>query len=93
MEVGAFSYQFKEGGAYCFHHKRLSCRKWVRRLHRLLNVIRQVIEEIQSSELLQLANRERQPVDVLVPYRSFVCSVRKAMPSYVLPFFIRSAIQ
>ena len=23
MEVGAFSYQFKEGGAYCFHHKRL----------------------------------------------------------------------
>ena len=26
-----------------------SCRKWVRRLHRLLNVIRQVIEEIQSS--------------------------------------------
>lgn len=38
---------------------------WVRRLYSLLDVIRQVIEEIQSSELLQLTNRERQPVDVL----------------------------
>lgn len=33
-----------------------SCGMWVRRLHSLLNVIRQVIEEIQSGELLQLAN-------------------------------------
>ena len=31
---------------------------WIRRLHSLLDVIRQVIEEVQSSELLQLANRE-----------------------------------
>ena len=33
-----------------------SCGMWIRRLHSLLNVIRQVIEEVQSSELLQLAN-------------------------------------
>ena len=93
MEVGAFSYQFKEGGAYCFHHKRLEAAECGSVVSTgLLNVIRQVIEEVQSGELLQLANRERQPVDALT---LSVVSVfgEEGNASYVLPFFIRSAIQ
>ena len=64
MEVG-LSRTNSRGWSYCFHHKRLEAAESGSVVSQIAQCHPAGDRRNQSSELLQLANRERQPVDVL----------------------------